>query len=396
MVVKTGLWWYNGYELIRIGLLNPDLKQIISKYGDEMNFKDLLALFTTDEYISHSPLGCGHINSTFKVELRGAEGVYSIVLQKINTSIFPDVDGLMNNIVGVTEYLRERLPEGEDPMRAVMKVIPALDGKNYAEFGGDIWRVYVYVTDTTTYQQIEKPEDFYNCGLAFGDFQERLANYPTDKLCETIKNFHHTVSRFETFKKAVAEDVCGRAKEVQAEIDFALNRESLAHSIVDQLENGEIPYRVTHNDTKLNNILFDNFTGKTLCVIDLDTIMPGAACYDFGDCIRFGASSAPEDEKDLSKVYMNIDLFREFAKGYLEVAAKFLTEKELPTLSLGSAVMTFECGIRFLTDYLQGDTYFKTSYEGQNLDRCRTQFKLVADMEEKMDEMQKIVEEYAK
>ncbi len=361
-----------------------------------MDFSTLMAQFTTDKYISHAPMGCGHINSTYKVELEGAEGEYSVVIQKINTSIFPDVKGLMNNIVGVTEYLRARLPEGEDPMRAVMKVIPTLSGENYAKLDGDCWRCYVYVTDTTTYQQIEKPEDFYNCGFAFGDFQERLADYPTEKLCETIKNFHHTVSRFETFKKAVEADVCGRAAEVKAEIDFALQREALAHSIVDLLESGEIPYRVTHNDTKLNNILFDNFTGKTLCVVDLDTIMPGAACYDFGDCIRFGASSAPEDEKDLSRVYMNIDLYREFAKGYLAVAAKFLTEKELPTLAIGSAVMTFECGIRFLTDYLQGDTYFKTSYSGQNLDRCRTQFKLVADMEDKMEEMQKIVKDLAK
>lgn len=361
-----------------------------------MDIKSVIAAFTADEYLSHSPLGCGHINSTFKVELKGADGEYNVVLQKINTSIFQDYKGLMNNIVGVTEYLRERLSPEEDPMRAVMKVVPALNGEYYAEVKGDIWRVYVYVTDTTTYQQIEKPEDFYNCGFAFGDFQQRLADYPAAKLCETIPNFHHTPTRFETFKKAVEQDVCGRAESVRQEIDFALARENLANSVAGLLESGEIPYRVTHNDTKLNNILFDNFTGKTLCVVDLDTVMPGAACYDFGDCIRFGASSAPEDEKDLSKVYMNLNLYREFAKGYLSVAAKFLTEKELPTLAVGSALMTFECGIRFLTDYLQGDTYFKTSYEGQNLDRCRTQFKLVADMETKMDEMQAIVKEYAK
>ncbi len=361
-----------------------------------MDIKSVMSLFTADQYLSHGPLGCGHINSTYKVELKGANGEYSVVLQKINTNIFEDYKGLMNNIVGVTEYLRARLSPEEDPMRAVMKVIPTLDGKSYAEFDGAVWRLYVYVTDTTTYQQIEKPEDFYNCGFAFGDFQERLADYPAEELCETIPNFHHTPTRFETFKKAVEEDACGRAAEVKAEIDFALAREELAHSVASLLEKGEIPFRVTHNDTKLNNILFDNFTGKPLCVVDLDTIMPGAACYDFGDCIRFGASSAPEDEKDLSKVYMNIDLFREFAKGYLSVAAKFLTEKELPTLAIGSKLMTFECGIRFLTDYLQGDTYFKTSYQGQNLDRCRTQFKLVADMEEKMDKMQNIVKEMAK
>ena len=218
-----------------------------------------------------------------------------------------------------------------------------------------------------------------------------LAEYPAEKLHETIVNFHNTPSRFADFKKALAEDKMGRAKNVQAEIDFVLARECKADAITSKLESGEIPYRVTHNDTKLNNILIDNKTGKAKCVIDLDTIMPGAAAYDFGDSIRFGASTGAEDETDLSKISVDTHLFEVFAKGYLSTANKFLTPAEKDSLVTGAYLMTLECGVRFLADYLNGDVYFKIHRENHNLARCRTQFKLVADMEAKEAELRAIV-----
>ena len=293
----------------------------------------------------------------------------------------------MENIVGVTKFLGPKVETD-----GTLTVIPTLDGKYlfHDEFD-NYWRVYKFIDDATAYQQIEQEEDFYTCGLAFGEFQQMLADYPAESLHETILNFHNTPSRFADFKKALAEDKMGRAKDVQAEIDFVLARECKADAIVSKLESGEIPWRVTHNDTKLNNILIDNATGKAKCVIDLDTVMPGAAAYDFGDCIRFGASTAAEDETDLSKVEMDIHLFEVFAKGYLSTANKFLGVAEKDSLVTGAYLMTLECGVRFLADYLNGDVYFKIHRENHNLDRCRTQFKLVADMEAKEARMREIV-----
>ena len=362
-----------------------------------MNPSEVIKLFSDDKLKSIEPYGCGHINSTFVAEFENEKGEsYQLLLQKINNYVFPDVEGLMNNIIGVTEYLRKHLSEGEDPKRAVMTVYPSLSGALYEKVGEEYYRCYTFISDTVTYQAIENPQDFYNCAAAFGDFQRRLADYPAESLCETIVNFHNTESRFNNLLAAIEANKAGRKDEVQAEIDFALSHKNLALEIVNRLKENKIPLRVTHNDTKLNNILFDAASGKALCIVDLDTVMPGAVCYDFGDSIRFGASSAAEDEKDLEKVYMDISLFEEYTKGYLSVAKEFLTEEELETLSIGSAVMTLECGMRFLTDYLDGDVYFATHYEGQNLDRCRTQFKLVADMEAKMNEMQAIVKKYAR
>ena len=229
---------------------------------------------------------------------------------------------------------------------------------------------------------------------ASGDSQQLLADYPAATLHETIKNFHNTVDRFHNFLKAVEEDVVGRAKDVQAEIEFVKAREADCHIICDALANGEIPLRVTHNDTKLNNVMIDNKTGKGLCVIDLDTVMPGSALYDYGDSIRFGASTAAEDEQNLDLVSCDMNLFEIYTKGYTEGCAGSLTEKEIRLMPMGAKLMTLECGMRFLTDHLQNDIYFKIHRENHNLDRARTQFKLVADMEAKWDQMNAIVEKY--
>ncbi len=348
--------------------------------------------------VKEGPYGSGHINDTYLLVFNIAEmGQIKVILQRMNKDVFSDPVSLMENITGVTSYLRERIIEnGGDPERETLNVIPAVDGKTYYKDScGDYWRSYKFITDSTSYDQVEKPEDFYESAVAFGNFQRLLADYPAETLHETIKGFHDTKARFAVFKKAVEEDVMGRAASVQKEIQFVLEREEIADYFSDLLAKGELPLRVTHNDTKLNNIMIDDKTGKGICVIDLDTVMPGLAMNDFGDSIRFGASTAAEDEVDLSKVSCSMELFELYTKGFIEGCAGKLTEKEIQLLPMGAKTMTFECGMRFLTDYLQGDTYFKIHREGHNLDRCRTQFKLVEDMEQKWYTMKEIVNKYS-
>lgn len=349
--------------------------------------------------MSAIPYGSGHINDTFLMTLRkddGSEG--RVILQRMNKNIFTQPIELMENIMGVTRFLRDRIIEnGGDPDRETLNVIPTKMGMPYfIDSEGDYWRCYIFIENATSYDQVENPEDFYQSAVAFGNFQRLLADYPAETLHETIKGFHDTKARFAVFKQAVADDVCGRAASVQDEINFVLNHEDVANVFGDLLAKGELPLRVTHNDTKLNNIMIDDATHKGICVIDLDTVMPGLAMNDFGDSIRFGASTAAEDEKDLDKVWCDMDLFDIYTKGFIEGCAGRLTDKEIELLPMGAKVMTFECGMRFLTDYLQGDTYFKVHREGHNLDRCRTQFKLVADMEAKWDIMNGIVKKYSK
>ena len=348
--------------------------------------------------MSAVPYGSGHINDTFLMTLRKDDGSDGrVILQRMNTTIFEPVK-LMQNILNVTSYLRKVIIEnGGDPDRETLNVIQTKSGQPYfVDSDGDYWRAYIFIEGAKTYDQVESLEDFYQSALSFGNFQKMLASYPAETLNETIKDFHNTKVRFETFKKAVADDICGRAASVQNEIDFVLAREDIANVFGDLLAKGEIPLRVTHNDTKLNNIMIDDVTRKGICVIDLDTVMPGLAMHDFGDSIRFGASTAAEDEKDLSKVSCSMELFDIYTKGFIEGCDGRLTEKEIELLPMGAKVMTFECGMRFLTDYLQGDTYFKIHREDHNLDRCRTQFKLVEDMEQKWDTMQEIVKKYSK
>lgn len=347
--------------------------------------------------VDECPYGSGHINDTYLLTFEIAEmGKIKVILQRMNKSIFTKPVELMENIMNVTTYLRKKIIEnGGDPERETLNVIRTVKGEPYfVDSTGEYWRSYKFITDATSFDQVESPDDFYQSAVAFGNFQRLLADYPAETLHETIEGFHDTRARFQVFKKAVEADVCGRAASVQKEIQFVLDHEDVANVFGELLDKKEIPIRVTHNDTKLNNIMIDNKTRKGICVIDLDTVMPGLAMNDFGDSIRFGASTAAEDETDLSKVSCDMELFEIYTKGFIEGCGGKLTEKEIDLMPMGAKVMTFECGMRFLTDYLQGDTYFKIHRENQNLDRCRTQFKLVEDMEAKWDIMRGIVEKY--
>lgn len=337
--------------------------------------------------------GNGHINDTYLVTYGDAGTEKKYILQRMNHSIFRNPQALMENVAGVTSYLQEKIRERNgDPNRETLSVIKTKDGKNYFEDSlHNFWRVFPFIEDTYCLEKVENAGDFYDCAQAFGSFQRQLADYPAETLHETIPLFHHTPSRFQTFQKAVREDPLGRADSVREEINFALAREADTHVLTDLLEKGELPLRVTHNDTKLNNILFDAVTKKALCIIDLDTVMPGLSLYDFGDAIRTGANTGAEDETDLSKIGLDLSLFETFTDGFLTGCAGSLTPLEIELLPMGAKLMTYECGIRFLADYLVGDVYFKIHREHHNLDRARTQFKLVADMEAKWEEMAEIV-----
>ena len=328
------------------------------------------------------PYGEGHINQTLLVTTDKKR----YILQKMNTNVFPDTKGLMANIVGVTEYLKARGVE-------TLSVVRTKTGESYLAVDSGKYRVYDFIESTVTYQKVEGKEVFKNSGAAFGEFQNHLAGFDASCLCEVIARFHDTPNRFEAFKKALEADAFGRAKECAPEIEFVLSHADTYGKVVEGLADGSIPLRVTHNDTKLNNILMDEKTDMARAVIDLDTIMPGSMLYDFGDSIRFGASTAAEDEKDLDKVHFDIELFRAYAEGYCGAVKASITEKEAALLPYGAYLMTVECGMRFLTDYLSGDTYFATKYEGHNLVRCRTQLKLAGEMEASFDAMNQIVKE---
>lgn len=341
--------------------------------------------------------GNGHINDTFLLIYQiGKMGRLKIILQKMNKVVFPKPVEVMENVMGVTRFLYKKIEEaGGDPMRETLNVIPAVDGcPYYQDEDGEYWRAYIYISDARSFDAPETLEDFYESAYSFGKFQSMLSDYPAETLHETIEKFHDTRNRFANFKKALEADIMGRAAEVQEEIQFVLDREADAGVFVDMIEKKELPLRVTHNDTKLNNIMLDNVTRKGICVVDLDTVMPGLAMYDFGDSIRSGASTGAEDEKDLSKISCDMELFEVYTKGFLEGCGHKLTEKEVELFPMGAKLMTYECGMRFLTDYLEGDVYYKIHRPEHNLDRARTQFKLVADMEAKWDIMQDIVAKY--
>lgn len=349
--------------------------------------KNIISKFALDTPpVSCERYGEGHINETYKVV---TESGHRYILQKINHTAFKDVAGLMENITSVTEYLRK---QATDP-RTVLSLQHTLSGKTYFHNSDDTyWRVMDFVEDAICLQAPETPADFYESAVAFGNFQQQLKDFPAATLHESIPNFHNTPDRYRIFKETLARDPMGRAAEVQKEIDFALSKEADAHALADMLAKGELPLRVTHNDTKLNNVMLDAKTRKALCVIDLDTVMPGLSLYDFGDSIRFGAATAAEDETDLTKMEMDLELFRIYTEGFLS-ACPGLTAAEREMLPMGAKLMTLECGVRFLTDYLDGDHYFAIHREKHNLDRARTQFKLVSDMEKKWEQMHQIVKQ---
>ncbi len=361
----------------------------------ESNLKHIAESFKIDgEYVSAAPYGEGHINSTYLL----VTTTEKYILQKINASVFSSPEEVMENVVLVTEHLKNQIAmNGGDVHRESLSVVRTKDDMPYLRTEeGDYYRIYIFIDNAVSYQVVEKPEDFYNAAAAFGKFQNMLSDFEADKLNETIKNFHNTVSRYKDFEQAVANNKSGKADSVKDEIDFALARKKYASLIVDGIAEGRIPLRVTHNDTKLNNVMIDNETGKGVCVIDLDTVMPGSLLYDFGDSIRFGTNPASEDEKDLSKVYCDLNLFEKYVDGFLSELGDRITKEEVELLPMSAIIMTLECGIRFLGDHLDGDVYFRIHRENHNLDRARTQFKMVADMEQKLDEMKAIVAKYVK
>lgn len=338
----------------------------------------------------------GHINSTYFVDCSSDQGLHRYVLQIVNTNIFKKPDDVMRNILYVTQHIETKLKEqGLDSERGTLHVVYTKDGAySYTDEKGQYWRAYRFVEDATCYQAVESEEMFTKVGLAFGNFQKQLADFDASLLAETIPNFHNTQDRLRQLLEAMDNNAAGRLDSVRDEIDFVMHRKPACSYINERIADGRLALRVTHNDTKLNNIMLDNETGDGICVIDLDTVMPGSVLADFGDSIRFGASSAAEDETDLEKVYVRLEMFDAFAKGFIEGLDHSLTQQEILSLPMGAYILTLETGIRFLTDYLNGDTYFRTSYSQHNLDRARNQFKLVADMEEKMDEMDRIIQKY--
>ena len=362
-----------------------------------MEFSDILFNFAIDgEFVSCEPYGSGLINRTYVAVYNEGGRRVRYIVQRINTNLFKNVDGLMNNIKLVTEFNRaEIMKRGGDPDRESLTLVPTKNGGTYFRTEeGDCYRVYVFIENAKGYDVVEKPEHFYESAVAFGKFAMLLDRFDSSKLFEVLPDFHNTVKRFDNFRRSLEADKFNRAKDVKKEIGFALEREKITHTIVDLLASGKMPSRVTHNDTKLNNVLIDTRTDKAVSVIDLDTMMPGSICYDFGDSIRFGCNPCLEDTPETEKVIFNMPLFETYTKGYLSVFGDTITDIERKNLPMSAILMTYECGIRFLTDYLDGDVYFRKTREGQNIDRTRTQFKLVSDMEKRYDEMLSAVEKY--
>jgi Ser/Thr protein kinase RdoA (MazF antagonist) len=362
----------------------PDLKAICGAFAVE------------GRWAGSCPIPSGHINDTYCSAFESAGRRIRFVNQRINHLVFKEPDKLMENIERVTRFARERiLAAGGNPMRETLTIVPTREGKSFHKTPeGHYWRMFYFIEGARTYDKVEDLKHIYAASRAFGSFQKMLSQLPGGRLHETIPDFHHTRKRFEAFRAAVDEDGHNRAAAVKPEIAFVLAREKDTGVVVDGLAAGRIPERVTHNDTKLNNVMIDDRTGDGVCVIDLDTVMPGSVLYDFGDSVRLGAATAAEDERDLTRVGFDLKLFDRLAQGYIDAARGFLTPDETALLAFSARLLTLECGIRFLTDHLNGDVYFKVHREGHNLDRCRTQFRMVAEMERKAAEMEAVVKSY--
>lgn len=343
------------------------------------------------------PHGHGHINDTFAVTFDQAGTAVRYVFQRINQRIFKDIPALMENISRVTAHATLKSAErGDDDARRALTLVPARDGKPYhRDDDGGWWRCYLFVEGAQTHDLIESPRQAREAARAFGEFQQLLVDLPGGRLHETIPDFHHTRGRFEKLQHALAIDAHGRAAQVAAEMAFVRSRESLVDCLLNLQQRGELPERITHNDTKLNNVMIDDATQAGVCVIDLDTVMPGLALYDFGDMVRSATNAAVEDERDLSRVSARLSIFEPLVEGYLAAARPFLNEAEIAHLAVSGRLITLEIGMRFLTDFLEGDVYFKTRRPGHNLDRARNQFALVRSMEAQATEMEAIVRRHA-
>lgn len=347
-------------------------------------------------WLSSCPIPSGHINDTYCSEFEDGGRRVKYVNQRINHLVFREPERLMENIERVTRFARRQIAAaGGDPDRQSLTIVPARDGKSFHRTPeGGYWRMFRFIDGARTYDRVEDIRHVYAAAQAFGRFQRMLARLPGERLHETIPDFHHTRKRYEAFLASVEHDPAGRASGVRPEIDFVLAREKDAGVVVDGLASGLIPERVTHNDTKLNNVMIDDLTGEGICVIDLDTVMPGSVLYDFGDSVRLGAATAAEDERDLARVGFDLGMFDRLAAGYVDAARDFLAPAETELLAFSAKLLTLECGIRFLTDHLKGDVYFKIHRPGHNLDRARTQFKMVAEMESQMGTMETVVRKY--
>lgn len=358
------------------------------------NFQDIFEQFQIlGDFKSAEPYGSGHINHTYRVEVDQGGSLVHYLFQRINHFVFKDPEKLQENIYRVLKHSQNKLMRAPGASRQAMTLILTRDDKPYfRDQESYYWRSYIFVENATGHDIIENETQAYEAARAFGEFQKLLTDLPGGRLHETIADFHNTPARYERFEAAVAADVEGRAGKIEKEIAFFRQRQVIAGHLLELHQQGLIPERVTHNDTKLNNVLIDDVTQKAVCVIDLDTCMPGLVLYDFGDLVRTSTSPAAEDEKDLSKVTMQMNMFKALVRGYLSSAGEFLNEHELANLSFSGKLITYEIGLRFLTDFLAGDVYFKTKYESHNLDRCRTQIALVQSIEKQESQMSDFVE----
>ncbi len=363
-------------------MIYNDIKQIIKQFGFEGNYESV------------EELTSGNINVTYKLTYRQDDGsAKDYVLQKINTNAFKKPEQLMSNANLITSHIYKAMAsQNIDCERRILRFIPTVHGEYlYTDENGGCWRSYFFINNVTAYDTIEDPKHFYEAGRAFGEFQKYLFDFPAEKLFETIPNFHNTTKRFYDFVASVAADKAGRVEKLEKEIDFFFERRKMMGKIIELMNAGVLPERVTHNDTKINNVLIDTDTGKAVCVIDLDTVMLGSILYDYGDAIRFGASTADEDEQDLSKIGVDMNLFKMFTDGFVSEINHTITNEEIKNLPLGVLVITCELAMRFLTDYINGDEYFKVKYPDHNLVRARAQIRLLEEFEKHYDEMQEYI-----